>query len=129
MSENQSTNDQPDNADQDAKAVAEQSANEPANPVRKWTFITLAVVVLLLSMAYFFYRMPHFVQGKMDRLFAEPQASIHGSSCHNLFQPAMTAGRGHRPGAHQRQHPFPAAHHKAPADAPMARKSPNRDHR
>jgi len=48
MSENQSTNDQPDNADQDAKAVAEQSANEPANPVRKWTFITLAVVVLLL---------------------------------------------------------------------------------
>jgi len=41
MSENQSTNDQPDNADQNAKA--------PANPVRKWTFITLAVVVLLLA--------------------------------------------------------------------------------
>lgn len=48
MSENQSTNDQPDNANQDAKAVKEQSVKAPTDPVRKWTFITLAVVVLLL---------------------------------------------------------------------------------
>ena len=48
MSENQSTNDQPDKTDQDATAVEKKSAKAPANPVRKWTFITLAVVVLLL---------------------------------------------------------------------------------
>lgn len=39
---------------------------------------TLALVISLLSMAYFFYRMPHFVQDKMDLFFAEPKARIHG---------------------------------------------------
>jgi potassium-dependent mechanosensitive channel len=38
---------------------------------------TLAVVIVLLSMAYFFFRMPHFVQGKMDQFLAEPKARIH----------------------------------------------------
>ena len=38
---------------------------------------TLAVVCLLLSLAYFFYRMPPFVQGKMDQFFAEPKAHMH----------------------------------------------------
>ena len=38
---------------------------------------TFALVIALLSMAYFFYRMPHFVQNKMDLFFSKPKESIH----------------------------------------------------
>jgi potassium efflux system protein len=38
---------------------------------------TLAVVALLMSMAHFFFRMPHFVQNKVDMFFSEPKARIH----------------------------------------------------
>ncbi len=48
MSENEPTKDQPADANKDETPVEEQSAKQPADPVRKWTFITLAAVVLLL---------------------------------------------------------------------------------
>lgn len=38
---------------------------------------TLAVVTVLLSMTVFFFRMPHFVQNKMEHYFVEPQTRIH----------------------------------------------------
>jgi potassium efflux system protein len=39
---------------------------------------TFALMISLLSMAYFFYRMPRFVQNKMDLFLAEPKARING---------------------------------------------------
>ena len=38
---------------------------------------TVSVMLMLFSVAYFFFRMPHFVQGKVDRFFTEPKARIH----------------------------------------------------
>jgi potassium efflux system protein len=40
---------------------------------------TIAVITMLLSLAYFFYRLPHFVQGKMDHLFIDQQVRLHRS--------------------------------------------------
>ena len=38
---------------------------------------TFAVMAMLLSMAYFFFRMPHFVQGKVDLYLSKPKVRIH----------------------------------------------------
>ena len=50
---------------------------------------TWAIITMLLSMAYFFHRMPHFVQGKVDRFFTEPKARIH-SFWGNLVRTLLT---------------------------------------
>jgi potassium efflux system protein len=38
---------------------------------------TFAVMAMLFSMAHFFFRMPHFFQGKVDLYFRQPKARIH----------------------------------------------------
>lgn len=38
---------------------------------------TIAVITILFSMAYFFYRLPRFVQGKMDHLFIDKEVRLH----------------------------------------------------
>ena len=38
---------------------------------------TISVIAMLLSMAHFFFRMPHFVQGKVDSFFTQHKARIH----------------------------------------------------
>ncbi len=49
MSENKPATDQPVDANKVETPVQEPSAKKSADPVRKWTFITLAVVILLLA--------------------------------------------------------------------------------
>ncbi len=38
---------------------------------------TIAVITMLFSMAYFFYRLPHFVQGKINHFFIDEQVRLH----------------------------------------------------